>query len=418
MTAEERVEVAIVGGGPAGSALAARLAAAGRDVVVLERAPRWHWRAGGVFASPAALAALRRTGLGDEVLRTVARPVPAMRVETPAGTSFRLEYGADAGGEPAVGFDRSALDPALLDLAGSNGAEVRRGATVVDADVRTGTLTVRGDDGTTNRVRAAIVVGADGLRSMVARAAGVGRPVWLETRVGLTYHLEERDGAAPRDARMRVLRDGYIGIAPVPGGRVNVGIVLGASWRPGLAHGGAEAVARSIVERIPPTSDDSATWRFGRRCDSIEGAWPLGHRVTRRAGGDGGRGAGGAGRRAGAGWLLVGDAAGFLDPFTGEGLHRALVSAELAARAILAGEARRHEAFAAYDRQMRRRFLAKDAVSWLVQAFLAQPSVFEYAARRVADRPAVRATMGLVMGDLVPAGRALDPRYLAALLAP
>ncbi|MEX1169907.1 MAG: FAD-dependent oxidoreductase, partial [Chloroflexota bacterium] len=85
MTARERVEVAIVGGGPAGSALAARLAAAGRDVVVLERAPRWRWRAGGVFASPAALAALRRTGLDDEVLRTVARPVPAMRVETPAG---------------------------------------------------------------------------------------------------------------------------------------------------------------------------------------------------------------------------------------------------------------------------------------------------------------------------------------------
>jgi hypothetical protein len=67
---------------------------------------------------------------------------------------------------------------------------------------------------------------------------------------------------------------------------------------------------------------------------------------------------------------------------------------------------------------MQRRFLAKDAVSWLVQAFLGQPVLFEYAARRVAPRSSVRATMGLVMGDLVPAGRALDPRYLAALLAP
>lgn len=67
---------------------------------------------------------------------------------------------------------------------------------------------------------------------------------------------------------------------------------------------------------------------------------------------------------------------------------------------------------------MHRRFLAMDAVSWLVQAFLARPSWFEYAARRLAKRAAVRATMGLVMGDIVPAGRALDPRYLAALLAP
>jgi flavin-dependent dehydrogenase len=94
------------------------------------------------------------------------------------------------------------------------------------------------------------------------------------------------------------------------------------------------------------------------------------------------------------------------------------VSAELAARAILTAEAPRPRAFEAYERAMQRRFLAKDAVSWLVQAFLAHPSWFDYAARRVADRPAVRATMGLVMGDLVPAGRALDPRYLATLLAP
>jgi hypothetical protein len=67
---------------------------------------------------------------------------------------------------------------------------------------------------------------------------------------------------------------------------------------------------------------------------------------------------------------------------------------------------------------MQRRFLAKDAVSWLVQGFLGRPALFEYAARRVASRDPVRATMGLVMGDLVPAGRALDPRFLARLLAP
>jgi hypothetical protein len=67
---------------------------------------------------------------------------------------------------------------------------------------------------------------------------------------------------------------------------------------------------------------------------------------------------------------------------------------------------------------MRRRFGAKDVVSWLVQAFLGRPELFEYAARRVGARPAVRETMGLVMGDLVPASRALDPRFLGALLRP
>jgi flavin-dependent dehydrogenase len=124
-------------------------------------------------------------------------------------------------------------------------------------------------------------------------------------------------------------------------------------------------------------------------------------------------------RRAGPSWLLVGDAAGFLDPFTGEGLHRAIVSAELASEAIDAVLAGRPGArLGDYDRAMRARFGAKDVVSRLVQRFLARPALFEYAARRLAARERVRETMGLVIGDVAPAARALDPRYLAALLAP
>ena len=67
---------------------------------------------------------------------------------------------------------------------------------------------------------------------------------------------------------------------------------------------------------------------------------------------------------------------------------------------------------------MTARFRSKDAVSLLVQGFLARPALFERAARSLAERPAVRETMGLVMGDLVPATRALDPRFVAALLRP
>ena len=402
MAATERVDVIVVGGGPAGAAVATRLARSGHDVVLLERSPMWRWRAGGVFSSPATMAALRRLGVDEDVLRVIARPIPAMRVETAAGTTFRLTYGAERDGETAVGFDRSALDPALLALARAAGADVRLGATATDVDLETGTVTV-GADGGPSQVHASAVVGADGPRSVVARAAGVARSARLGPRLGLTYHLDDARGLGVRDARMRLIRDGYVGIAPVPGGRVNVGIVLGSSWKTAVARDGAKVVVDGIVAAIPPAEDDPGSWQGGEALDHIEGASPIGHRVTRRAG---------------TGWLLVGDAAGFLDPFTGEGLHRALISAELAAAAIDAHRRGHETAFDAYERAMTRRFATKDAVSWLVQAFLARPGLFEYAARRVASRPAVRATMGLVMGDLVPAGRALDPRYLAALLAP
>ena len=129
---------------------------------------------------------------------------------------------------------------------------------------RRGRLEVRDPDGATRHVRAGVVVGADGPHSVVARAAGVARAGRLAPRIGLTYHLADPDPTAIRDARMRVLRDGYVGIAPVAGGRVNVGIVLGRSWREALARDGARAVAAGIVAAIPPTADDPAAWRARR----------------------------------------------------------------------------------------------------------------------------------------------------------
>jgi flavin-dependent dehydrogenase len=399
----EPAEVAVVGGGLAGSALAARLADRGHEVVLIERLASWHWRAAGVFASPAALAMLREGGLDPATIEAVARPIPAMRVETGQGTAFRLTYGTEAGGEPAVGFDRSRLDPAVLDLAERAGADVRRGWTATEVDLTSGRLVLRGPDGEAAEVLARVIVGADGPRSIVARAAGVARPSRLGPRLGLTWHQPVPAPDLPRDARMCLIRDGYVGVAPVPGGRVNIGIVLGRSWHGQVARRGGRLVADAIVAAIPSNEDEPAGWRSGRPLDPLVGAWPLGHRVTRRAG---------------PGWLLVGDAAGFLDPFTGEGIHRALVSAELAATAIHAQGQGRPAALEGYERAMHRRFLAKDVVSTIVQGFLARPAAFEYAARRIARRPALRSTLGLVMGDLTAASRAVDPRYLAALLAP
>src|SRR6266542_5377351 len=130
----ELVDVAVVGGGPAGALLASRLARAGHRVVILEATPAWHWHAAGVFASSAALAELRAADVSAETLRAVARPIPAMRVETRRGTMFRLTYGAGAEAEPPVGFARSALDPALLALSVAAGADVRRPASVTAID--------------------------------------------------------------------------------------------------------------------------------------------------------------------------------------------------------------------------------------------------------------------------------------------
>jgi flavin-dependent dehydrogenase len=185
---------------------------------------------------------------------------------------------------------------------------------------------------------------------------------------------------------------------------VNVGIVLiHEPWRERMRRDGAAATAAAVMAAIPSAPDDPVTWASPRICDTIEGAAPVSAGVRRRAGDD---------------WVLVGDAAGFLDPFTGEGLHRAFQSAALAASAIdrfLAGDA---TALRRYDASLVALTRTKDLVSRLVQAFVAHPRAFERPARRLAADAELRETMGRVIGDLMPASTALAPRFLARLLRP
>jgi flavin-dependent dehydrogenase len=401
------VDVVVVGGGLAGAAMAIRVARQGLAVDVVEQSSGWRWHACGVFASAATARELRSLGMAEDVLESVARPVPAMRVETPRGAVLRLCYGASGeGAAGAFGFDRRHLDRALLDLASAAGARVVSGHRIVDVEPSDGrdpgVVRALGPSGPMT-IRTRLIVGADGIRSVVARSVGAARAARLGRRVGLSWHIDDPSGDRAHDARMVVLDGAYCGLAPVPGGRLNVGIVLSGRGRlADLAARGAAAVGAEILAQA---FRDDGTWPSDHAPltrDAITGAFPLGHRVVRRAG---------------QGWMLIGDAAGFLDPFTGEGLHRALVSARLAARTV--SEASEPGANpAAYDRAMRSRFAAKDTVSLLVQAFLARPALFEYAARRLARRERVRETLGLVLADLAPATRALDPRFVAAMLAP
>ena len=352
-------------------------------------------------------AVLGHIGLPPDLLAEVARPLQAMRVEAD-GATFRLTYGADREGvQPsAVGFDRARLDDALLDLARAAGVDVRTGvtATGLALDARRPVLTTRAD-GRTEAIEARVVIGADGVRSTIARAAGVVRPARLRPRIGLTFHVADpRSSSEVTDARMVILPDAYCGLAPVPA----AGSTSGSCWREirgvNVCRPRAQAGSRGpswlrspsppMIALPGPMPNSSIRSRV---------PLPLGHRVARRAG---------------PGWLLVGDAAGFLDPLTGEGMHRALVSAALAARAVDAHLDGAANSLDLYERAMTRRFRSKDVVTLLIQSFLSRPALFGHAARRLASRERVRETMGLVIGDLVPATRALDPRFLAALLGP
>jgi len=383
MSETSDIEVAVVGGGPAGAAVAAHLARAGHEVAVFERLPRPHWRASGVYSSPLTRRCLASLGLSAAELDALITPIPAMVVETADGSaSCRLEYAAP---HSACGLDRVRLEAALLALIRSCGARVYEGAVVrsVELSQRRSRLVVSGESGVSTWT-ARVVVGADGPNSMVARSAGVALATPFFRRAALTGHRAFRQA----EARMIVGRGWYLGIAPVPGGRVNLGLVHRREPAEILTGALARSASAGALRDAPPTDDVAAHL-------------PLVHRVRRAAG---------------PGFVLVGDAAGFVDPLSGEGLHRALVSAEMAARSIgrtLGGD---QSALADYDRRLRARFRSKDVLSWLLQLFVAQPALARHALARLDVRPGHRQTFARALADLTPASAVLDPRFVGGLL--
>ncbi|MDP8922226.1 MAG: geranylgeranyl reductase, partial [Chloroflexota bacterium] len=117
----------------------------------------------------------------------------------------------------------------------------------------------------------------------------------------------------------------------------------------------------------------------------------------------------------------VGEAAGFCDPFTGEGIHRALRGAELAAaaadRALRAGD---EPALVGpeYARARQSAFRAKEGLTALVQLFVRAPGLMNYAVDHLNRRPELGARLANALGDLTPAGSVMGGRFVLGLLAP
>ena len=384
-------DLVVVGAGPAGSAAAAALATAGRSVLLVDAAAHPRPKACAEYASPRIAEELRRLGLPDEGWMPDALPLRGVRLIRGRDV-VDVAYEDRSGRRHAWGVERTKFDATLAALAVDRGAELRERTRFVgaarDGD---GWRVTLGGAQDLSTVRARWLVGADGARSRVARQLGVERPVRAPRRVGLVAHYEGVPGLGDH-GEMHVGRSHYVGLAPLPGGRLNVGMALPAGRRGGAAGRFAAAIAElpAVARRLDGR----------RRLTPIRGASPIGHRVSRAAG---------------PGWMLIGDAAGFIDPFTGEGIFRALRSARCLAAALAEGDDGAEERYRAARRAA---FAAKDALTWTVQGMLAAPPVLGYALRRLSARPDLARRLGSALGDCRPASDALSPAFLAAVLRP
>lgn len=393
-----RCDVLVVGAGPAGSATAAALAGAGRDVLLVEAAIHPRAKACAEYASPMLLDELDRLGMERAAWQPAALPLRGMRVIR-GDDAVEVRYADRRGPRFAWGLERQAFDAALARHAEGRGARVLQrtrfedahwrggrsaGGRVVGAQLRTANGRVT--------VRCRWLVGADGARSRVAQSLSVEAGRGWPRRLGLVAHYTGVPALADQ-GEMHVGAGYYVGLAPLAGGRLNVGMALplDSDRRP------ADVRFAAAIAGLPEVA---ARLDGARRLAPIRGASPIGHRVRAAAG---------------PGWMLVGDAAGFIDPFTGEGIYRALRSARAAAEVLAAGD---DGAERRYLTARRRAFAAKDALTWLVQGMLAAPPALGYVVRRLSERPRLAEALGSALGDCRPASDALSPAFLARVLRP
>jgi flavin-dependent dehydrogenase len=397
----------VAGGGgpaPAGSATGILLAEGGVRVLVLDRARFPRPKICGEYLSPETARILDRLGVLPAVEGAGAVALRGMTITGPDGRRIAGTYPA-AGPwrgyrDHALALPRAVLDRLLADRLRATSARLVEGVRVTDL-VREGDrvagVEARDRDGRSVRVRARLVVGADGRHSVVARRLGLVSPHPLR-RMALTTYMSGPTGGADR-GEIFVSPPDYSILNPLAPGRLNVSVVVPLE-EAAAARGRLEAFFAARLARIPGLAARLAPFR---RDAPVAALGPLAVRVAPPRSG---------------GVLLVGDAAGFYDPFTGEGVYTALRGAELAADvavpALRAGDCSRR-ALAAYAARRRAAFADKERVMRALQLVVRHRAVADRIAAVLVRRPDLLDLVMGVVGDFVPPRALLRRSPLLAL---
>ncbi len=352
--------MAIIGGGPAGSALAALLARAGGTPVLLEKDRFPRAKVCGEFLSMEAQGLLRRIGCLEDIQKRAPAPIERARFFSPSGRRVELSLGPGA-----LGLSRFSLDELLFRHAQNSGALAMEDVEVLkivpDADGTTLVLSKA------RALRAALVIAAGGRR--LAPPAAKSAPLF----VGLKRRHRFAPGAEAADldgcVEIHLFNGGYCGVNTVEDGAVNVCLLAGERWLASRPSPRWDSLAAEMG-RLSPS--------LGRRLRSLspDGNPLAAARISLDAAG------------AASGPLLrVGDAAGMIAPLCGDGQAMALDSAILLAD--LMSRTDRIALPSAWAAAWRRRYSSRLRVGRALQSLLLKPPAAETALAACALWPAL-----------------------------
>ena len=397
-------DVIIIGGGPAGTSAALLLAKKGYQVALLEQARFPRDKVCGEFISPAADAIFSELGVLEAIESLDPLRLKGVVVSAYEQSVFQADYppASEAGSQmTSLSVERMVLDHLMLDRVRQSPVEVKEGFKVTDFLFDNGQVcgvSGRDESKTKFQLKARVVVDAGGRNSISLRRLNLKSDSGRNGKIAFAAHWEGVRLPA-NYCYMHISRPGYTGIAPTGEGRVNV--VLVADRKCPSATG----VDAFYLQTVLGNSLRREMLCGGEPVEKVRTVDSLSYSVRPPQCG---------------GLLLVGDATGFVDPFTGEGIYLSLRSSQLAARMIVrALDASDFSAdwLANYDRIRRQEFYKKILLSKILQRLIYTPPLCTRVVKTLAKRRELAALLVGVIGDYVPAGQVVSFGYLMRLLS-
>jgi flavin-dependent dehydrogenase len=391
MTSSAEYDVAIIGGGPAGSTAAALLARAGRRVVVFEREkfPRFHI---GESLLPFSMKAFTRLGLHEKFLRAGFMKKFGGEIAgacSDSGVKFYFKDGYRSQTDHAYQVTRSDFDKMLLDHAAECGAEVHEQTLVDRFDFASDhvALTVK-NNGSSHSLRARYLIDASGRTSVLGREFKIKKTYDHLHKLSIFAHYEGVWRPEGIDGTLTVLIravDRWFWLIPLTAERTSVGVVLDSQTFRKSKLSAEDFLQQSLAEQ--PSIAKRIT--NARRVSDVHVEADFSYRSERLYGDR---------------WLLTGDAAGFIDPIFSSGVFLAVFSGELAADAlneVLDRPRNAKRRFVHYERKVNRamdvylRFVNAWYTKEFIEVFLAPRNVLGLA-------PAINAVLGGNVGNSFP----------------
>ncbi|MBI2521151.1 MAG: FAD-dependent monooxygenase [Bdellovibrio sp.] len=317
MISSQHFDVIIVGAGIAGPVLGHLLQQQGKNVLVIDRYAEIHARVCGEYLCPMGVAILEEMGLLKKMVHSYL-PIVGMNIINAYGTKLSTNFP----NEPnlpthGLALQRRFFEAEIRQMFLQSGGTLLLGERVSLLEQEGKLWVVKTEKG--NSFKTSLLVGADGRKSFVAKKLTQARPVF-DKRLAIhaeiaTFQENERRG------EMHLFSDGaYLGLDPIESRLMNVTLVCYPTDLENKAGGHPGQLLKYYINQSPHLRDKFVDFDGSIKTHTV---WPLAHRVAKIVG---------------ANWGLVGDAAGFFDPLTGEGIYMALWSCLTLAQSLAMSE--------------------------------------------------------------------------------